>query len=157
MSAEALEAQVFDESLESGIRVAALNTVAGQNKGKIPAIVEKLKGTKNIIVREGNVYIGKGRKDGKNIFVIPIISSNPATPNIIEYILSLNISFKDSADVPLLKKIKALGGKYNRLQDWILESGNFTWDDKYLNLVDVETLFGETAEKVVELITDRIE
>ncbi len=47
MSAEALEAQVFDESLESGIRVAALNTVAGQNKEKIPAIVEKLKGTKD--------------------------------------------------------------------------------------------------------------
>jgi len=47
MSADALEAQVFDESLESGIRVAALNTVAGQNKGKIPVIVERLKGTKD--------------------------------------------------------------------------------------------------------------
>ncbi|MGB0326183.1 MAG: PVC-type heme-binding CxxCH protein [Akkermansiaceae bacterium] len=47
MSAKALEAQVYDDSLESGIRVAALNTVAGQNKGKIPAIVEKLKNTKD--------------------------------------------------------------------------------------------------------------
>lgn len=47
MSAEALENQVFDESLESGIRVAALNTVAGQNNEKIPAMVEKLKGTKD--------------------------------------------------------------------------------------------------------------
>ena len=116
----------------------------------------KLQGTKNIIVREGNVYIGKGRKDGKNILVIPIISSNPATPNIIEYILSLNISFKTAEEVPLLKKIKALGGKYNRLKDWILESDNFTWDDKYLNLVDVETLFGYSAEKAVELIVEKI-
>ncbi len=116
----------------------------------------RLKGTKNIIVREGNVYIGKGRKDNKNILVIPVISSNPATPNIIEYILSLNICFKPSSDVPLLKKIKALGGKYNRLKDWILESDNFQWDDKYLNLVEVETLFGDTAEKVVEKILNKI-
>ncbi|MDA3788894.1 MAG: SIS domain-containing protein [Desulfobacula sp.] len=116
----------------------------------------KLKGTKNIIVREGNVYIGKGRKDNKNILVIPGISSNPATPNIIEYILSLNISFKTSSEVPLLKKIKALGGKYNRLKDWILESDSIKWDDKYLNLVEVETLFGDTAEKVVEQIIDKI-
>jgi len=116
----------------------------------------RLKGTKNIIVREGNVYIGKGRKDNKDILVIPCISSNPATPNIIEYILSLNISFKTSSDVPLLKKIKALGGKYNRLKDWILESDNIQWDDKYLNLVEVETLFGDTAEKVVEKIISKI-
>ena len=45
ISAEALEAQVFDESLESGIRVAALKTVAGQNKEKISGLVEKLKGS----------------------------------------------------------------------------------------------------------------
>jgi len=116
----------------------------------------RLKGTKNIIVREGNVYIGKGRKDNKNILVIPGISSNPATPNIIEYILSLNISFKPSKEVSLLKKIKALGGKYNRLKDWILESDTIQWDDKYLNLVEVETLFGDTAEKVVEKIIEKI-
>ncbi len=116
----------------------------------------RLKGTKNIIVREGNVYIGRGRKDNKNILVIPVISSNPATPNIIEYLLSLNIIFKSSEDVPLLKKIKALGGKYNRLKDWILESGNFQWDDRYLNLVEVDTLFGDTAEKVVEAIVSKI-
>ena len=117
----------------------------------------RLKGTKNIIVREGNVYIGKGRKDNKNILVIPGISSNPATPNIIEYILSLNINFKTSKDLPLLKKIKALGGKYNRLKDWILESDNIQWDDKYLNLVNVETLFGDTAEKVVEKLINKIQ
>ena len=116
----------------------------------------RLKGTKNIIVREGNVYIGKGRKDNKNILVIPVISSNPATPNIIEYIISINISFKASKDVPLLKKIKALGGKYNRLKDWVVESGDLKWDDKYLNLIEVENLFGDTAEQVVENIISKI-
>lgn len=57
MSAEALEAQVFDESLESGIRVAALNTVAGQNKEKIPVIVEKLKGSKDSEVQAARLRL----------------------------------------------------------------------------------------------------
>ncbi len=116
----------------------------------------RLKGTKNIIVREGNVYIGKGRKDNRNILVIPVLSTNPATPNSIEFLLSLNIGFKSSEDVSLLKKIKALGGKYTRLKDWILESTNVTWDDKYLNLVDIDTLFGATAEKAVDAIIKKL-
>ena len=40
----------------------------------LPSRVEtdsRLKGTKQIIVRQGNVYIGKGRKDDRNILVIP--------------------------------------------------------------------------------------
>ncbi len=116
----------------------------------------RLKGTKNIIVREGNVYIGKGRKDQKNILVIPVISSSPATPNIIEYILSLNVEFKNTADVSLLKKIKALGGKYTRLKDWTMEAASVPWDDKYLNLIELEDLFGNTAEKVVEAILEKM-
>ena len=115
-----------------------------------------LRGTKNIIVREGNIYVGKGKKDSKNILIIPVNSSNPATPNIIEYILSLNIIFKKSKGVSLFKKIKALGGKYNRLKDWIVESSDLKWDDKYLNLIDIENLFGDTAETVVEKIIRKI-
>ena len=41
---------------------------------EIPSRVEKdsvLKGTKRIIVSQGNIYIGKGRKDGRSIVVIP--------------------------------------------------------------------------------------
>nr|WP_321403731.1 SIS domain-containing protein [uncultured Desulfobacter sp.] len=117
----------------------------------------RLKGTKNIIVREGNVYIGKGRKDDRSILVIPVLSSSPTSPNIIEYLLSLNIAFKSTDEVSLLKKIKALGGKYTRLKDWVLESKNVAWDDKYLNLVDIETLFGATAEQAVEAIVEKLE
>ena len=58
----------------------------------LPSRVEKdniLKGTKRIIVRQGNVYIGKGRKDGRSILLIPIISDSPEMPNMIEYLLLL--------------------------------------------------------------------
>ena len=88
--------------------------------------------------------------------MIPLISSSPACPNAIEYILSLHVGFKPAEDVSLLKKIKALGGKYTRLKDWILESETIVWDDKYLNLVEIETLFGASAEKAVEAIIKEI-
>ncbi len=70
-----------------------------------------LKGTKNIIVREGNVYIGKGRKDRRNILIVPVLSPSPETPNIIEYLLSLNVDFLASDQVPLrqIHKNQGLG------------------------------------------------
>ena len=117
----------------------------------------QLKGTKNIIVREGNVYIGKGRKDKKSILVIPVLSASPATPNIIEFILSLNVDFKPSESVSLLKKIKALGRTFTPWKDWCPERDNIVWDDKCLNLVPVETLFGDTAEQVVQAIIDKMQ
>ena len=46
----------------------------------------RLKGTKNIIVREGNVYIGKGRKDGRKILVIPVFSASSLTVSAIAII-----------------------------------------------------------------------
>ncbi|MGA8180483.1 MAG: SIS domain-containing protein, partial [Desulfobacterales bacterium] len=112
-----------------------------------------LKGTKRIIVREGNVYIGIGRKDDRSIIVIPIISASPDTPNMIENILLLNISFKE--DVPLDVKIKALGGKYERIKN-IVQENSVKWDDRHLELVQMKTLFGISAEKIGEFIVSRV-
>ncbi|MBF0230435.1 MAG: SIS domain-containing protein [Desulfamplus sp.] len=114
----------------------------------------QLKGTKNIIVREGNVYIGKGRKDGRSILVIPVLSASPNS-SVIEYLLSLHVEFKDSAQVSLLNKIKALGGKYTRIKDIILETDVIKWDDTLLDLVEIETLFGDSGEKIAEAIIKR--
>ena len=106
----------------------------------------RLKGTKNIIVREGNVYIGKGRKDGKSILVIPVISSSKGI-SAIELLLSLNVAFKDVAQVPLIKRIKALGGKFIRIKDTVLESDKIKWDDSLLDLIPMEDLFGGFSGK----------
>lgn len=122
----------------------------------IPSRVETdnlLKGTKRIIVREGNVYIGIGRKDDRSIIVIPIISTSPDMPNIIENILLLNISFKEY--VPLAVKIKALGGKYERIKN-IVQENSVKWDDEYLELVEMKALFGISAEKIGEFIVSRV-
>ena len=109
----------------------------------------RLKGTKNIIVREGNVYIGKGRKDGKSILVIPVLSSSTDT-SAIEFLLSLNVSFKDVSQVPLVKRIKALGGKFIRIKDTVLESDKIKWDDSLLDLIPIKDLFGDSAEKIAD-------
>lgn len=121
---------------------------------KIPSRVEtdnRLKGTKSIIVREGNVFIGKGLKDNRNILTIPILSK---TSNMIEYLMSINVYFKDER-VPLFTKVKALGGKHERIRNIIQEAG-VTWDDKHLEVLEMEDLFGLSAEKIVEKIVQNL-
>ncbi len=118
----------------------------------IPSRVEtdvRLKGTKRIIVQEKNVYIGKGRKDNRSIVVIPIMSSSRARANVIEYLLLLNVAFKE--DVPLNAKIRALGGKFERIKN-IVHENSVSWKNEFLELVDMRELFGSSAEKIGEYI-----
>ncbi|MCF8081378.1 MAG: glutamine--fructose-6-phosphate aminotransferase, partial [Desulfobacterales bacterium] len=122
----------------------------------IPSRVERdhrLKGTKRIIVKEGNVYIGKGRKDDRSIVVIPAISTSPETPNLIEHLLLLHIGF--TADVSLEIRIKALGGKYERIKN-IAQENSVAWDDRLLDQVEMEELFGRSAEKIAEFIVSKV-
>ena len=137
---------------ETTIEVIAKSGIAGQ----IPSRVEtdtKLKGSKHIIVKQGNVYIGKGRKDGRSILVIPILSASPAGPNVIEYLLLLHIIF--NKNVPLPTKIKALGGKYEHIKS-IVQENSIAWRDSYLELIEIQDLFGISAEKIGEFISSRI-
>ena len=118
----------------------------------VPSRVEadkRLKGSKRIIVRQGNVYIGKGRKDNRSILVIPILSASADSSNKIEFLLLLHVSFKQ--DVSLANKIKALGGKYEHVKN-IVQENSIAWQDQYLELVEIEELFGRSAEKVGEYI-----
>lgn len=118
----------------------------------IPSRIEtdnRLKGTKRIIVRQGNVYIGRGRKDDRSIIVIPIISDSPSAPNMIGNLLLLNIGFKEKVDLSV--KTKALGGKYEHIQN-IVQENSIEWDDRFLEMVDMPVLFGSSAEKIGEYI-----
>ncbi len=117
---------------------------------QLPSRVETdpvLKGSKRIIVRQGNIYIGKGRKDGRSIVVIPATSEDPTDGSRIRYLLLLNIAFKES--VPLEMKIKALGGKYEHIKN-IVQENSVPWSDDYLAEVAVDELFGRSAEKLAE-------
>ncbi len=111
-----------------------------------------LKGSKRIIVRQGNVYIGKGRKDGRSIVVIPATSEDPTDGNRIRYLLLLNIGFK--GEIALDDKIRALGGKYENMKS-IVQENSIPWSDSYLDEVDVDELFGRSAEKIAEAMVER--
>jgi glucosamine--fructose-6-phosphate aminotransferase (isomerizing) len=122
----------------------------------IPSRVEtdkSLKGSKRIIVRQGNVYLGKGRKDDRSILVIPLLSSAPSSAGKIEHLLLLHISFKES--VPLNQKIRTLGGKYEHIKN-IVQENSVAWDDALLDLVPIDELFGRSAEKVGEFIVGEV-
>ncbi len=113
-----------------------------------------LKGTKRIIVRQGNVYIGKGRKDDRSIVVIPAISTDPSASNRIELLLLLNIGFKPQISLPA--KVKALGGKYEHIKN-IVQENSLQWEEDHLNLVPVDELFGLSAEKIGEQIVAQLQ
>ncbi len=114
---------------------------------------KNLKGTKRIVVRQGNVYIGKGRKDDRSIILIPAFSADPTASNRIEHLLLLHIGFKDNID--LKHKIKALGGKYEHIKN-IVQENSIAWEDEFIQLVPVEELFGRSAEKLGEAIVSRV-
>lgn len=114
---------------------------------------KQLKGSKRIIVTQGNVYIGKGRKDKRSVLIIPVISVSPMMPNIIEYLLLLHVAFKKNISLP--EKIKALGGKYEHIKNIVQESSNI-WNDTYIECVDIEDLFGLSAEKIAEAIIEHV-
>lgn len=123
----------------------------------LPSRVEtdsSLKGTKHMVVRQGDVYISKGRKDDRNIIIIPAFAAEPASggANRIEFLLLLNISFREN--VPLALKIKALGESYTLIKSIVQENG-IAWQDRYLDLVPMEELFGRSAEKIGEDIAAR--
>ena len=120
----------------------------------IPSRVETdsaLKGTKRIIVKQGNVYIGKGRKDDRSIIVIPIMSSGG---NIIENLLLLNIAFQK--DIALDVKIKALGGKHEHIKN-IVQENSIEWHDRLIETVEMDELFGLSAEKIGERIVFQLD
>jgi len=112
----------------------------------------RLKGTKSIIVREGNVFIGKGNKDDKNTLIIPVLSKSA---NLIEFILSINVTFR-KGHIPLHRKAKALGGKHERIRNIMQEKGH-TWDDACLELVSIDDLFGLSAEKIGEKMGEALD
>jgi glucosamine--fructose-6-phosphate aminotransferase (isomerizing) len=123
---------------------------------KLGSRVEKdaqLKGSKRTIVREGNVYIGKGRKDDRSILVIPILSGSGSKPGIIEYLLLLHINFMDR--VPLETRIKALGGKYEKIKN-IVQENSVAWSEGLLEEVAIDELFGRSAEKIAESIVAKV-
>jgi glucosamine--fructose-6-phosphate aminotransferase (isomerizing) len=111
-----------------------------------------LRGSKRIIVHEGNVFIGQGKKDGRRILIIPAFSESAEGHRVVEYLLSLDVAFHPT--VPLFARMKALGGKLDRIRNNVNEY-SVGWKDEFLDLFTTEELFGFSADKIVEEILKR--
>jgi glucosamine--fructose-6-phosphate aminotransferase (isomerizing) len=109
----------------------------------------RLRGSKRIIVKNGNVFIGRGKRDNRSILAIPVISDGTK----IDYLLLFNVGFEKQ--VALEKKVDALGEKYHHIRN-LVEETSLAWQDEYLDLLEIETLFGMSAEKISEGIVHRL-
>jgi glutamine---fructose-6-phosphate transaminase (isomerizing) len=109
----------------------------------------RLIGTKRIIVKAGNVFIGRGRADNRSILAIPMMKKGPN----IDRLLLLDIGFKKK--IAVAKKVKALGDKFTHIKN-IVEETRLAWKDDYINLPKVEDLFGNSAEKLAEFIISSV-
>ncbi len=124
----------------------------------IPSRVEssnELKGTKKIIVKEKNVYIGIGRKDSRSILIIPVKADGDfdESGRMQSAVLVLvNISFK--SEVSLTKKIDALGGKYDRIKA-VVNENDVPWKDLFLDSFALKDLYGFSAEKIGETVVKK--
>jgi glutamine---fructose-6-phosphate transaminase (isomerizing) len=107
---------------------------------------QELKGTKRIIVKSGNVFIG--RVDDRSIVIIPLIKKGPH----VDHLMLLEVGFKKN--IELRKKVRALGEKYTHIKNIVEEMG-LPWTDELLDLPTIEDLFGRSAEKIAEFIVSR--
>ena len=93
----------------------------------------------------------RGSNDDRNIIIIPIFSATSASS--ISNLMLLHAAFNEQ--VPLSVKIKALGGKHERIKN-IVQETSAAWNDTYLEWVQMEELFGQSAEKTAEYIISRV-
>jgi glucosamine--fructose-6-phosphate aminotransferase (isomerizing) len=123
------------------IRGATLYRVAGLN-----FLGEPVDDSTIHLIKNANVFIGKGKRDTRSILVIPVMSAGTN----IDYLVLFNVAFKK--EVELQKKMDALGGKYHHIK-YLVEETSLAWRDEYLNLLEIEQLFGMSAEKIAETIS----
>jgi glucosamine--fructose-6-phosphate aminotransferase (isomerizing) len=50
--------------------------------------------------------------------------------------------------------MKALGGKYEHIKN-IVQENSVSWQDSFLDPIEIKELFGRSAEKIAELIVSR--
>ncbi len=121
----------------------------------IPSRVEssnELKGTKKIIAKKKNVYIGIGRKDSRSILIIPARAAEDFDePDKLQSVVLVLLNIILKSEVPLKKRIDALGGKYDHIKA-VVNEYDVPWKDHFLESLPIRDLYGFSAEKIGEII-----
>jgi glucosamine--fructose-6-phosphate aminotransferase (isomerizing) len=73
-------------------------------------------------------------------------------PNI-DHLLLFDVGFNQDAE--LSRKVLALGEKGTHIRNIVEETG-LAWVDDYVNLLPIQELFGNSAEKTAEFIISSV-
>jgi glucosamine--fructose-6-phosphate aminotransferase (isomerizing) len=131
----------------STIAVCAKGGVAAKMKSRADNPTA-LMGVKRTIVSTGHVYLGRGKTDNAPIVIIPLRGEKTTVNNL----LLIHVQFNESLELP--DKIAVLGYRYNDIRN-LIDEYNFPWNDRYLEDIELESLFSEPIEVIVSLIKSR--
>jgi len=132
---------------QTTIRVLKKTGIAGEMKSRFDR-TGPLKGTKNTIVRTGDVYAGQGKSDSAPIIIVPLLSASRA----VEHLLLLHVEYLAEIDIDHKKEI--LGEKYTDIRN-LIDEYNFVWDERYIAELPIAVLIGEDVETIKNLIFER--
>ena len=101
-----------------------------------------LVGTKHRVARDQEVFVTRGRSDGRTVILVPEVKSGETTG-----ITLLHVSFHPTLDAATMKSVlMGYDDRYNRLVDWVRETETEFRDDLLANLSVVDALIAPISE-----------
>jgi glucosamine--fructose-6-phosphate aminotransferase (isomerizing) len=102
-------------------------------------------GTKRSIVKNRDVYAGRGRSDGASIVIIPLLGSGINLENLVLF----HVDFAENLSVDRKKAI--LGEKLLEIKN-VLNEENLSWRDDDIGDMPIQILLGEAVELIADMI-----
>ena len=104
--------------------------------------VANLVGTKHRVARDQEVFVTRGRADGRTVILVPEVKSGETTG-----ITLLHVTFHRNLDAATMKTVlQGYDDRYNRLVDWVKETENEFRDDLLADLPVVDALIAPISE-----------
>ncbi|MBU6241383.1 MAG: SIS domain-containing protein [Acidobacteria bacterium] len=101
-----------------------------------------LVGTKHRVARDQEVFVTRGRSDGRTVILVPEVKSGETTG-----ITLLHVAFHLSLDAKTMKGVlTGYDDRYNRLVDWVKETENEFRDDLLADLNVADALIAPISE-----------
>ena len=104
--------------------------------------VATLVGTKHRVARDQEVFVTRGRADGRTVILVPEVKSGETTG-----ITLLHVTFHKNLDAPTMKSVlQGYDDRYNRLVDWVKETENEFRDDLLADLAVADALIAPISD-----------
>ena len=101
-----------------------------------------LVGTKHRVARDQEVFVTRGRSDGRTVILVPEVKSGETTG-----IMLLHVTFHPALDATTMKSVlKGYDDRYNRLVDWVKETENEFRDDLLAQLGVADALIAPISD-----------